>query len=605
MAPSMTRRRALGLGAAVAGGAAAASIGVALPTRPSAVVSSTAQNSSSRPGLLPVSMAMHLHASFSEGAASMETHLDQAERAGVDVIWWTEHDFRVQAHGYRQAVRFEGVVEPEGQLDWTWTSSQAGEVTDATGTFVDAPHSPEEPGRALRLRATGPGNDWGVLTFEGAAWNSTYTTNLSDTVLELDVLAESVGPDAELVVELLSSYRPARGDRPAGQYTLQYRVGPTAGRTTEGDGRLGVVSRPAPNTWIRMQMRPVDDIAALWPDLVAGDSGLFVLRLLVRARRGATVSAVVDRLRFVRQRRDDQSALLIQSELMAAYAARYPRVRQHQGGELSLVRHLNRFGGRAFLPDYGDGPPFKDDSIEAAMAMVEQVHAHRGIASYNHPPSGDPTALGRELVETGNLGAELIEVGTGRSITSLAYAYDIAARNGVFVTATGVTDDHDGDDWAGQETRWITSAWAASTDEAELVSALTAGRCWVVDPAAYRGSIDISVQGRAGMGGVLVTQATRVPVEVTLTDLPKDSTVEVLTGLADLAGLGDLRPVNDLMTVPAIRAERRIGLDLLPGTGRYVRAMVRDAAGAVVGFSNPLWVLPKTPPGGVPAERRL
>jgi hypothetical protein len=60
----------------------------------------------------PVTMAMHLHGSFSEGTASMDAHLQQAQRLGVDVLWWTDHDFRVAALGYRQAVRFDGPSEP-------------------------------------------------------------------------------------------------------------------------------------------------------------------------------------------------------------------------------------------------------------------------------------------------------------------------------------------------------------------------------------------------------------------------------------------------------------------------------------------------------------
>lgn len=47
-------------------------------------------------------MAMHIHGSFSEGMASYGAHLRQPRRTGVNVIWWTDHDFRVAAHGYRQ-----------------------------------------------------------------------------------------------------------------------------------------------------------------------------------------------------------------------------------------------------------------------------------------------------------------------------------------------------------------------------------------------------------------------------------------------------------------------------------------------------------------------
>ena len=56
----------------------------------------------------PVSMAMHLHAAFSEKTASFEAHLAEARKLGVDVLWWTDHDFRVNAHGYREAVGYGG-----------------------------------------------------------------------------------------------------------------------------------------------------------------------------------------------------------------------------------------------------------------------------------------------------------------------------------------------------------------------------------------------------------------------------------------------------------------------------------------------------------------
>ena len=96
----------------------------------------------------------------------------------------------------------------------------------------------------MRLRATGPAEEWGSLTFDGEAWNTTYSTCLADTTIELDVLTESVGPDAELVVEMSTSYRPAAGaGRPAGHYSLQYRVGAMTGRFTEDDGRRGVIAR--------------------------------------------------------------------------------------------------------------------------------------------------------------------------------------------------------------------------------------------------------------------------------------------------------------------------------------------------------------------------
>ena len=81
----------------------------------------------------------------------------------------------------------------------------------------------------------------GTYTLQGAAWNFTYSTSYIDTTLVLDVRPESVGADAQVVVEIGSSYRPATAGRPAGEYTLQYRLGASTGRWKEQNGLLGVI----------------------------------------------------------------------------------------------------------------------------------------------------------------------------------------------------------------------------------------------------------------------------------------------------------------------------------------------------------------------------
>jgi hypothetical protein len=72
------------------------------------------------PATDPVSVAMHLHSSFSEGTASMAAHLDQARRLGVDVLFWTDHDFRVSAQGYRRRLGLAGPTDTEHGIELTW-----------------------------------------------------------------------------------------------------------------------------------------------------------------------------------------------------------------------------------------------------------------------------------------------------------------------------------------------------------------------------------------------------------------------------------------------------------------------------------------------------
>ncbi|MCW3842645.1 hypothetical protein ONA70_21325 [Micromonospora yasonensis] len=537
----------------------------------------------------------------------MAAHLQQATEHGVDVIWWTDHDFRMQAHGYRQAVRFEGLSEPEAGRSWTWNKILEGKPDLAVGTFVSEPHSPDEPGKALRLQAQAETSAWGAVLYEGVAWNSTYTTSLAATVLELDVLAEELGPDAELLVRVLSSYRPASAGRRAGRYTLEYRIGQGTGRWTENDGLLGVVGLAVPpGTWQRLRLDLESDVAALWPDIVAADSGIHRLRVGIRSRNGAPASGVVDRLRFLRSRRDGDESVALQDEMMREYARRYPAVRQFHGTEISLVRHLNAFGGNFTLPDYGDTPPTKITTVEAAVAMVDFVHANNGLVAFNHPLEDAPSGpqLARLLIETNALGADLIEVGSKEDFGESVFGYDAAARNAVFVTATGVSDDHSGSDWVGQKQRWITSVWADSTEEADLFAALRAGRAWFWDPQHWRGHLDILVNGVVPMGGVLVTPAAQVPVAISVTELPDGATVHLVTGEVDYAGVADPAPATTSQQIDVDRPQGQGQMVLPTRTSRYLRLEVRNADGAVIGFSNPVWILKEQPRHGIPAERR-
>lgn len=593
MNPNLNRRQLLAMGAAAGIGT------VFLPTAVTAAVAAPLKS-----GRRSVSMAMHIHSAFSEGTASMDAHLQQATKLGVDVIWWTDHDFRMQALGYRKAVQFEGLNEPENGLTWTWNRITAGQLASSSTAFVTEPHSPDEPGKAMRLQALATTPAWGELLYEGNAWNTTYTTSLAATVLELDVLSEQVGPDAELIVRVLSSYRPATAGRPAGRYTLEYRIGAQEGRWTEDQGLLGVVAIPATGAWQRLQLDLQADVAALWPDIVSADSGIYRLRVGVRSRNGAAVAGVLDRLRFNRTRRAGNESVQLQDEMMREYARRYPNVVQFHGTELSLVRHLSSYGGDFTLPDYGDVAPKKNTAVPAAIDMVAFVHAHRGLVTFNHPLEDAPTGteLAKLLIETNALGADMVEVGSKEDFGESVFGYDAAARNGVFVTATGVSDDHGGADWVGQKQRWITSVWSDSTEQAALFSALRAGRAWFWDPQFWRGELDLKVHGSVPMGGVSISPAVQVPVQIDVTELPADAQVVLIVGEVDYAGTTDPTPATTEQLVKLNKSGQ--GNVVIPTrSSRYVRVELRKPDGAVIGFSNPVWILKEKPVNAIPAER--
>lgn len=563
---------------------------------------------------------MHLHASFSEYTASYEAHLSEARRLGVDVLWWTDHDFRVSAQGYRHAVRFDGPVESEGEPEctWTWTQESDGTLSSSGYDFITEPRSPDEPGMAMRLHARAGDPGTGTFWCHGNAWNRRYSTSLADTTLELDVLPEILGEGGMFVLEIQSSYHPAASGRPAGKYRLQYRLGgfERHHRFTEADGLVGVVEQPVPvGRWYRLTVRPVEDIAALWPDLVAADNALSELRLGVRTLDGKAARVVVDRLRFHRAERTGRASLDLRRRVLEAYAERFADVRHYESIEVSLVRHLNWFGGALSMPDYSDGPILHDWSIDSAISMVDFIHEHGGLVSFNHPltpmyTDGSPTGLSELVVRTQALGADLVEIGHNEQLDDLLRVFDVAARNAVFVTGTGVSDDHTAEDWIHQRLNYLTHVWSASVELPDLMQSLRRGRAWFADAGAWRGAFDIEVTGEPAMGGVVRTMKDRLPVCVVATDLPAGSVLELVSGPIDRPGAGHPYPATTSHAMPArhVHGGRfAVDLDIEP-TGTYLRAQVRDETGTIVGAGNPTWLLPESsdidpPPGRLIEER--
>ncbi|GIF63086.1 hypothetical protein Ais01nite_11210 [Asanoa ishikariensis] len=555
----------------------------------------------------PVSMSMHTHSSFSEGGswadggggASMLSQLEQAKRTGTDVVWWTDHDWRMEAYGYYDSIRFDGTDESQ-QL--AWIPQNEGPVTGAGHAFVDEPHSPGEPGKALRVTGTGTSaTEWGRTWMFGDGGNSFYTTNLTDTTLTIDVLAERTGPDAELVVQLETSYRPAIAGRPAGVYVLEYRVGTQASRTVEGE-LTGVVTVPATSGWQTLKIRPRKDIRRFWPDLVAEDSALARLRFGVRARNHATAQGLFDHLRFKRTRDQLRWAVREQRDLMKRLRREYPGITQLLGSEVSMVRHLNVYMEDFELfpyPDRGTAPVL-DDSVTAAREMVRWYHERGALVQYNHPPID-----AAELVSSRALGCDLMETVDPGGVSTITKQrldlFDVAARNAIFLTATSRNDDHAGRDWSKKDL-FQTSAWSKSRRARDLIAALAAGQVFLNHQRLWAaGSLDLVVDGRRAMGQVIRTDLAYVPVEIFAANLPEGARVDVVVGVCDRSGATTRSIVRQ-----SFPGDERLLFRLDRGVrGSYLRVEAFDAAGVPLGFGNPMWLLPDDDGIEVPKARRF
>ncbi|MEV0797566.1 hypothetical protein AB0I34_07745 [Kribbella sp. NPDC050281] len=605
-AGDLSRRRVLatGLATGLGAGIAAAVGGVELP----AVAAETTRPPA--PRFKPVSMVLHTHSCFSEGGsyaaggggASMLSQLEQATKNNIDVVWWTDHDWRMEAYGYDDGIAFDGTDE-DGDL--AWSVQNEGTVGGTAHAFVDDPHSPDEDGKALRVTATGTSADWGVSYLWGDPGNSFFSTNISDTTLTIDVLGEQIGPDAELVVQVETSYRPEIHGRPAGVYVLEYRVGTTSARVLEKP-LTGVVSVPVKDGWQALTMRLLDDIKAFWPDLIAEDSGLARLRYGVRARNNATAQAVFDHLRIIRTRDPLRWPVKTQQKLMKAYAKQYPNVKQLLAAEVSMVRHLNVFMENFELypyPDQGKAPKL-DGSVEGTEKVVRWYQERGAIVQYNHPDIKPA-----EFVQTRALGTDLTEVanadGNFDVIHDRINQYDAAARNAIFLTATSQVDDHAGRNWGGKSHLYTTSVWSPSKEAKDLIAALRSGQAWWFHQRLWSaGRLDLAIRGRRAMGRVIQTTAAAIPVEVIAQNLPAGSTVQVVVGLCDRSGAST--PSIEKHAVPADAfTDDSTTFTLKRGIGSYLRVEVYDTDNTLIGFSNPLWLLSPHDKVPIPHARRL
>jgi len=574
------------------------------------------------------SMAMHVHSSFSEGSASMNSQLAHARANGVDVIWWTDHDTRMNGLGLRETVHFTSLDSEagDGRAAWIWRRKTSGSLTaDSTGGIVDSPASPLDtvPAGSMLVSAKSTSASKAILGFyadsQPAQWN--YRSALSGQTLYLEVMPTSIGSKAYVEVLITVSYHPAIGGRRAGSYLLSYRFGGAGSAGSRvANGLTGIVTVPViPGQWNSVELNPAVDFAALFPGVDVRDLSLVDLHINA-VSTGGIATGYFDYLRFSRQS-SGQMPLQVQADLEATYAQQYPSLTQRQGLEVSKESpHLNWFGGAISLPDYSTFTGQYEDFLQSSL--IPFIHDRDGLVSYNHPygtgsgsPLDQPTQDERlrqtatSMVLNRALGSDILEVGYplrgGVDLRHHIGLWDVCSRNALFLTGNGVNDAHHGTLWAKLKNDWTTSVWAPSSAEASLLQALRSGRGWFGSHTRFRGALDLLVDGSCPMGSVSVSALAQRQLIVTATDVPAGGSLQIIQGGVDYAG-----PNQPTAQTSVVSAYPDIGLttgtvafSVDTSTSSFVRSQVLDSTGAVVALSNPVWLLREIPANGIPAAR--
>ena len=590
-------------------------------------------------GLAAYSMAMHVHSSFSEQDGSMDGQLYQATTNSVDVLWWTDHDTRMDGIGYREQVHFTSLTGEQGGPGqggaWHWTKVEFGPLASQSGGgIVQSPSSPSDPVAQGSMQLIAQSTTGSAATFgfygncQPASWN--YRDNLTGQSLTIDVLLTGGWKAGYLELRIVSSYHEAVGGRPAGGYELSYQFVPPGGTPRRvANGIRGTITVPVkPNSasdpWGTVTINPSQDIAALWPDVDYRDFGLYQL-ILAAVSTGDLVEGYFDYLRFQRSI-SGETSFMQQADMGAKLAPKYPSVVQRQGLEVSLaLPHVNWFAASVSIPSYGSTTA-ADYGTYLAKTLIPKIHASGGLVSFNHPFGyGDVPALPQAqqdtlLVKTAKsmlptasvpaaLGTDLLEVGyylrQGMDIAHHVALWDIMSRNALFLTGNGINDDHWGKNWIGKPNNWFNSVWAASTSTGNLLAALAAGRSWCASLSRYRGSMDLLVDGSVPMGSVSVSTVASRKLVASAAAIPARGTFQILQGTVDYAGAQGLAANTKVIGsyTAADLAGGSVTKQIDTSKDSFVRTQVFDSSGTLIGLSNPVWLLRKAPPGGIPAPR--
>jgi hypothetical protein len=586
----------------------------------------------------PISVAMHVHGSFSEGKGSMEWHTVRARSAGVDAIWWTDHDWRIEHWNCTRRSSFEKATWDEALATITEPdAAYPGETTSWTvlprlreGSVALVTGLAREGKRSLRLTADDDRNRPAFRQFYLSLDTSRRQNQIS--LASRPRLAFSVHPDLfdpardKFVLDIRLSEHSS--DRPALRYV--------AGSLDEED--FDVVALPiAPGRWNDYEVDVARDAILRFSaggadTLRALDNALVDVRIGVETRLGGTASVHFDEFRIEPDAALSGNDLFAtQREIAAFWETEYPGVRQFVGTEISRYTtqpHVIAYGPDTRLPDYGE-----HDEKEPLAWAVEQAHARGSVVAYAHPFGApvfavDDTEEARlrrirnttiKLVEARLLGCDVFEVGYrlrgGGSLEEHLGAWDAVVANGIFVTGNGVNDSHgprEFDGWPSVDTiermnNFVTWLWTDTVSEAALMQALRGGRAFFGDPLAFSGSLDLRTTEGFPMGRIVVTDRTSHEVDVRIDGVAPDDVVrlvQVEIRETDPPGWTEPNVLRDeTLSAPGADGtfEERVTVDTeVPS---FVRLELRDTDGEPLAFSNPLHFVREPPRAGIAAER--
>lgn len=590
------------------------------------------------------SLALHMHGSMSEQSGSWEWHTAKAESLGVDIIWWTDHDWRLSNDRAMKRYDFESAFWDSPGSRWKEPDSdfpgefRFWELDVATLDFLHTSIADTlgfESARSFRLEATGdPGPAFrdGHVTQTCSDFQNHYSM-AKHVKLRFRVFPEMLdAADARFVFEVELS------DHPEGPKILRYVLG-----STEGEGAHSIPLSFTPGMWNEYLVDVTEDAILHFSSggidsLRVLDNTLAFVRVELGCRSDSHALVFFDEYRIEPDPALVGNVLVGRAREMAAYyETLYPTVRHYVGTEISQFRaqpHMNGYAPNLSLVDY-TGHIFSDSLYYA----IDQIHAQGGAVSLNHlfgpqfyyqnNPNETPAqrALRRAYVKKSHinnraLGVDVLEVGYrqrgGCNLAEHLDLWDALNANMVFLTGNGVTDSHGrgyyqligwGPSEIGLSTtnNFVTWMWTEDLSEAGFVRSMKSGRAYFGDPYRWKGALDLRTMDGFRMGQVVLTDATEHDLLVEVTNVQPDVSVRLLQAeLRDDPPEDYIDPVwlrDETLSADASSGVFSDTVAVDTSMPSFVRIEVRDGEGKEMVFSNPLYFVRDVPGAGVAAER--
>lgn len=561
----------------------------------------------------PTSVQLHLHGSVSEGAGTMQSHTAEAERVGVDLLWWTDHDYSYyRDHSYElTGYDFETgsltdqiVLWPATDVqDVVWT--QVSNELDAVSSEVtaDAAHGGSYGWRLSGSSSRSDGAEALYRILMTPRLN--FKTLLSQVDMGFSIRPHVQAEGAEIFITVPLSGRRAGNDD---QYEDPYHKLHFVWSQTEyesGEYDIYVPIEGELGEWIEVRADVSTLVEEGFPSEGLDLHAEFV-DVRIRSANGQEVQVDLDDFTW--------NQVIVGEELMDVqrdYLASLDSPVQHLVGyELSYLTegHLNAYGSDLGLL------PYTDSETWTATEAVEWVRERGGLASLNHLFGVTGVVYDEverlalidektdEILANEAYRCEIIEVGyrkRGGETQDFLTVWDNLGMAGLYITGEGSSDLHGKQPWDTNENNFVTWVVGGSPSEEELIHNLRRGSAFFGDASVFEGGdveVELVASGYEASMGQVVEGATG-KVRVRFTAQPLD--VGWLVRAVEDGTVVDEWTVAEGET----RFERTV--TIAPEGGKLIRFEVwtRDPAEAGKGllFTNPIYFVDAGLT--VPAER--